>query len=262
MNVKFSIFLVALFILAPSSASDLSASDIVNKANTASYYAGNNGRSDARMRIVDSQGRAQLRQFVILRSNRNENAEQDFLVVFSRPSDVKNTGFLVHKKPQSDDDRWLYLPALDLVKRVSAGDKRTSFVGSHYYYEDVSGRNIELDQHELISSDEQFYNLKHTPKDLSSVEFAYYTTKVNKTSFLPMHIQYFDNANTLIREIEVLEVTDVKGYPTVVESKITDHRLGGFTLMQFRNMDYNLEIEQSIFSERTMKNPTGKWFSN
>ncbi len=39
------------------------------------------------------------------------------------------------------------LPDLDLVKRIAAGDKRTSFVGSHFLYEDISGRAVQEDKH-------------------------------------------------------------------------------------------------------------------
>jgi hypothetical protein len=110
-------------------ATDLSDADqIVSQANLAAYYAAEDGRSEARMIIKDAQGREQKRQFTILRRDRTEGGEQDFLVVFSRPSDVRNTVFLVAKKPGKDDDRWLYLPGLDLVKRISAGDKRTSLL--------------------------------------------------------------------------------------------------------------------------------------
>ena len=109
------------------------------RANLAAYYAGDDGRSEVRMIISDAQGRQQRRQFTVLRRDVDDAGDQQFLVVFSQPSDVRNTVFLVDKHIDRDDDRWLYLPGLDLVKRISAGDKRTSFVGAHYFYEDVSG---------------------------------------------------------------------------------------------------------------------------
>ena len=76
---------------------------IISQANLASFYAGDDGRSDARMIIVDNKDNKQMRQFVILRKDLTEGGDQNFLVVFSRPSDVKDTVFLVHKKVDDED---------------------------------------------------------------------------------------------------------------------------------------------------------------
>ena len=91
------------------------ADEIVAQANLASYYPGVDGRAEVRMRIMDAQGREQRRQFTILRRNVAAGGDQNFLVVFSRPSDVRGTVYLVKKHIARDDDRWLYLPGLDLV---------------------------------------------------------------------------------------------------------------------------------------------------
>ena len=67
------------------------ANEIVARANLAAYYAGKDGRSEARMVIVDAQGREQRRQFTVLRRTLEAGGDQEFLVVFSRPSDVRGT---------------------------------------------------------------------------------------------------------------------------------------------------------------------------
>lgn len=168
-------FMTAVMLLiagVAASATLTDANEIVAQANLASYYAGQDGRSEVRMSIKDAQGREQRRQFTVLRRNVEAGGDQDFLVVFSRPSDVRGTVYLVKKHVGKDDDRWLYLPGLDLVKRISAGDKRTSFVGADYFYEDVSGRGPDEDTHELLETTDAYYVVQHVPKDASNVEFA------------------------------------------------------------------------------------------
>ncbi|MGX5201739.1 outer membrane lipoprotein-sorting protein [Aliikangiella sp. IMCC44632] len=241
----------------------LSALEIVTRANQAAYYAGQDGSAIARMLIVDAHGRKQVRQFTILRKNlsNSEHGEQFYLVVFSRPADVSGTVFLVEKKPQLDDNRWLYLPALDLVKRISASDKRTSFVGSHYLYEDVSGRGVKQDQHELISETNTHYLIKHIPLDTESTEFSYYTTAIDKQTFLPQRIEYFDANNQPLRKIQTVEVKTIQGIPTVVRAKAENLVDGSYTLLEFRNTQYNIGIPQNVFTERSLRTPPQEWLT-
>ena len=118
----------------------INADDIVSKANHTSYYQGKDGKALVKMVISDSQDRRRTKNFTILRKDIDDadDRAQKFYVYFTRPSDVNKIAFLVWKNMDKDDDRWLYLPALDLIKHIAASDKRTSFVGSHFYYEDVS----------------------------------------------------------------------------------------------------------------------------
>ncbi len=81
------------------------------------------------MTITDAQGKERRREFVILRKDKEDGGNQFFYVYFFKPSDVRKMVFMVHKYVDRDDDRWLYLPALDLVKRIAAADVRTRFVG-------------------------------------------------------------------------------------------------------------------------------------
>lgn len=228
---------------------------IIDQANLAAFYAGDDGRTEARMMIVDGQGNKQMRQFTIWRHDVADGGDQHFLVAFSRPADVKDTVFLVHKKAEGNDDRWLYLPALDLEKRIAASDNRSSFVGSDFFYEDVSGRHPNADEHVLTGEDEAHYLIKSTPKDTSAVEFNHYTMAINKKTFLPMKVSYFDGQGKLMREVEVLKTEVVQGHPTVMQSKVSNKRTGSHTLMAFRKPVYDIGLSEADFSTRALRKP-------
>ncbi len=132
---------------------------IVNKANIVAYYQGEDGKAKVKMTITSKQGQKRLREFNILRKDVTDGGDQKYFIYFQRPADVRRMTFMVlkHADTGKDDDRWLYLPALSLVKRIAGGDKRTSFVGSDFLYEDVSGRSLAEDTHELIETTDQFF---------------------------------------------------------------------------------------------------------
>ena len=237
----------------------LTVDKIVEKANLASYYKGNDGKSDVKMTIVDSQGRKRVREFRILRLNIEKGGEQKFYVYFKKPADVARMVFMVWKHLETNDDRWLYLPALDLVRRIAASDKRSSFVGSHFVYEDVSGRGINADSHELVGLSDKQYKIKNVPKEIKGVEFAYYFVWIDKTNFIPIKAEYYNEQDELIRTIEALKVTDVQGKPTVTKSIAKDLERGGETTMEFSNIEYDIGITEDIFVERYLRRAPVKW---
>ena len=178
-----------------------------------------------------------------------------YFAYFKKPSDIRKATFLVHKYIERDDDRWMYLPSLDLVKRIAASDKRTSFMGSHFFYEDVSGRNTNDDHHELTLEDDSYYVIKNTPKNPESVEFSTYTVWIDKTNFLPMKAEYIDKSGTTYRTMEVLGVETIDGYTTVTKSKISDLASGGNTITEFKKVKYNLGLDDKLFTERFLRRP-------
>ena len=227
--------------------------EIVNKTNLAAYYAGNDGKSNVAMTITDSQGRTRSREFTILRRDVEDGGPQEFYVYFKKPSDVRRMVFMVHKFIDKDDDRWLYLPALDLVKRIAASDKRTSFVGSNFFYEDVSGRAVTEDNHELLETTDTFYVLKNTPKNPDNVEFASFTMYIDKKTFIPMKIEYLNKQKEKYRVVEALEVKDIQGFPTVTRSSVKDLMSGGNTVSEFTDIQYNIDLAEDIFTERYLR---------
>ncbi len=233
--------------------------EIVRKSNLAAYYPGKDGTVRVRMTITDSRGSVREREFAILRRNVEEGGRQKFYVYFHRPADVRKMVFMVWKNIGRDDDRWLYLPALDLVRRIAASDKRSSFVGSHFVYEDVSGRGIEEDRHELTGTEEKYYVLKNTPKDPVSVEFSYYYVWIDRATYLPVRAEYYSKIGKKFRIVEALETRTIQGYPTVTKSRVRNLETGGQTVSVFSNVKYDVGIKDGIFTERYLRRAPRKW---
>jgi len=244
-----------------------SVEEIVDRANLVSYYQGADGRADVEMTITDARGRERSREFTILRwdrpapdsekpkSEQTHTGEQKFYVYFHRPADVNKMVYMVWKHLDSDDDRWLYLPALDLVKRVASTDRRSSFVGSHFVYEDVSGRHTDADEHELIDTTDDYFVLRNTPKRPEEADFAYFDMWIHRGSFLVVRTKYYDRSGRSYRTYTAEKVETIDGYPTVVKSSMADEKMGGKTVMTYSDVDYNLDVPEDVFSERYLRRP-------
>ena len=264
---------------------ELSVQQIIDNTNRVAYYQGKDGRARVSMTITDAQQRTRHLVFTILRRDDlppQEKAEdgsllelseevqkkvqedryckdQRFYVYFHRPADVNKMVFMVHKHLDKDDDRWLYLPALDLPKRIAATDKRTSFMGSDFLYEDVSGRNVNADVHELTKTTKNYYVLKNTPKKPKEVEFAYYIMWIHRKTFIPVKIEYFDNKGKKYRIYEALKVETIQKRPTITKARMQNLKTKGQTVAEYTGVKYDIGIPKEIFTERFLRRPPQKY---
>jgi outer membrane lipoprotein-sorting protein len=230
---------------------------IVTKANVVAYYQGDDGKAKVNMVITDKSGQKREREFNILRKDEKDGGDQKYFVYFNKPADVRRMTYMVHKHAaiDKDDDRWLYLPALSLVKRIAAGDKRTSFVGSDFLYEDISGRSLDEDTHELLETTDEFYVVKNVPKKPETVEFGYFKVSIDRKTYVPMKMEFYDKEGKLYRTIESKKVEKIQDFYTVTKSEVNDLKKESKTEMEFSNVQYNLGLKDDIFTERYLQRP-------
>jgi hypothetical protein len=139
------------------------------------------------------------------------------------------------------------------VKRIAASDDRTSFAGSDFFYEDVSGRDIDADEHELVEVTDNYYVLRNRPKEPDTVEFSYYDTYVHKETFLPVLIEYYDRTGAKYRVYKTLEVETIDGYPTVTSGSMTSLATGNSTVLTSSDISYDIGVPEDIFTERYLR---------
>jgi outer membrane lipoprotein-sorting protein len=227
------------------------------------FYPGKDMRVVVFMRLIESGGKERTREMTLLRKNTENSLDQKYFIFFHQPADVEGMTFMVYKYSQKDDDRWLFMPALDLVKRIAANDKRSSFVGSDFTYEDVSGRDLSEDvftiEKEEKLMDKDCYVLKSVPKDPKGADYSYKLSWIDKISFLPLKEEYYDVRRELYKVFTAEEVKEMGGFPTVARRKMENVKNKHQTQVTYNQVEYNLGIEPDLFSERFLKRPPTKW---
>jgi predicted RND superfamily exporter protein/outer membrane lipoprotein-sorting protein len=233
------------------------ATAIAKQAHMNLYYSGDDGTAKVRMSLVDKKGRERVRAFTMLRWDKEDGGEQRYYTYFFEPSDVRRTTFMVIKQQEKDDDRWIYVPSVDLVRRISANDKNSSFVGSDFSYEDVSGRHWLDDTHELVGEDELdgigVHVIKSVPKDKAA--WAYRISYIDKERMLALKEEYFDKKEKMIRVFTADKIEVIDDYATVSVRTMKDLKKNHQTTVTFSEVKYNVGIGPDIFAERYLKNP-------
>jgi outer membrane lipoprotein-sorting protein len=227
------------------------------------YYPQTDAKSEISMRIVNRQGQVRERRLTMLRLNHAPGGDQSYYIYFHEPADVKGMSFLVLKHIGRDDDRWMYLPAIDLVKRIATSDKRTSFAGSDFTYEDVSGRTLDEDGHELIGEENLGTHfclvVKSTPKRPGEAEFSYRKFWIDKTTHLSLKVEHYDLKGKIYKVYETHEIQTIQGTLTITKAVMKDLENERYTEITMKNVSYNVGITLDIFQERLLRRPPRQW---
>jgi hypothetical protein len=250
-------------LLTASASSALDAREIMSRSQAAFLYQGDDFKARVTMRLVSRGGQERVREMTMLRKDLGgPGGAQKYFIYFHRPADVKDMTFMVHKEPGRDADRWLFVPAINMVKRVAAKDKHSSFVGSDFSYEDVSGRGVEDDDHSLVREEGQggrdCYVVKSVPK-AGDMDYAYRLSWVAKDDMLPLKEEYYDRKGGLYKVFTADEVELIKGFPTVTRRTMKNLQSGHSTEVAYAGADYDVGVSDSLFSERYLRQPPKKW---
>ncbi len=261
--MKRLLFSVVIMLLISQSAFAMTADEVMKKSQEAFLYQGKDFKARVMMKLISKGGQERVREMTMLRKNYGApGGEQKYFIYFFQPADVKDMTFMVYKYPGKDADRWLFVPAISMVRRIAAKDKYSSFVGSDFTYEDVSGRNLEDDTHSIVR-EEKFggkdcYVVKSAPK-AADMEYSYKLSWVDKTSYLPLKEEYFDKRGELYKVFTADEIKEIKSFPTVTKRTMKNLQSGHMTQVTYLKTDYAIGMEDSLFSERFLKQPPKKW---
>lgn len=258
-----AILVLATAVSAPAVLAQESADEIMKKSHLAYYYAADDGIAEVKMTIIDKRDRERVKEFTMLRLDEEQGGPQKYYTYFKQPSDVRRLTFMVHKNNTGNDQRWIYVPAVDLIKPISADDKNSSFVGSHFSYEDVSGRHWTEDNHKLVGDStidgNPVWVIESTPRDEGYEGFDRKLSYIDKDNYLPLLERYYNEKGELDRLFRAGKVEEIDGILTMTERTMKDVSGGGRTIIEFTGIKYDQGIESDIFTERYLKNPPRKY---
>ena len=259
------IIIVALFVVIMSLAYAMDADDVMKKTHLNSYYQGNDGKSQLLMKVYPKGGGKPIKKlFYMIRLDLEDGGEQLFFTYFVKPTDIKRTTFLVHKKIGDDDYRRLYIPASDKIVAISGARKQDPFMGSDFTYEDVSGRHYSKDNHKLLKDETldgiSVYVSISTPK-IKEDKIQSIKAWISKSDFIPLKVEYTNHKGSVYRRYTSKNIVDIQGFKTITKRVMESVLEGSKTemLINLKKTKYNIGLDKKIFSERSLKNPPMKY---
>ena len=207
--------------------------------------------------VLTEKGRApRIRELVTYRIDRT-GGETANLIRFLDPEDIAGTGLLSIDKADGSTDQWLYLPALDRVRRISSDRKGGRFVGSDLYFEDLQERKPARDRHRILGR--QTENgilcevLESVPLDPKDSVYLKRISWVDPETAIVQRVDYFEkDPNTPSKRWLLRAKKRNQGYWTLTDSRMIDLSSGHETRMVVDDARYDQRLPDRLFSTQAL----------
>jgi hypothetical protein len=228
---------------------------------------GKDGSFQLKMRLYDRQERIRERNLTIktmraLPGGATSAVDGDrMLIRFTYPNDIKGTAFLVWEHPDGEDERFLYLPALGRVRRITGAEAQDSFVGSDFTYEDISGRELDDYTYAMVEQNSTWsgadgkefpaYRIESRAKD-AHARYPRLVSTIRKDNFVVVHTDIYNRRDERQKVYEVRKLDLIQSIWTLSDVSMTDTSSKTHTDLGLTNARYNIGLKESDFSRREL----------
>jgi len=214
------------------------------------------------MTLQDKGHDPRVRKMLVYRLDK-KGGETASLIRFLEPTDIEGTGLLTLDRADGDSDQWVYLPAMDRVRRISSSRKGGRFVNSDYFYEDLRDRQVERDEHRIVGhetlSGVPVEVLESVPVDSGNSVYGKRISWVDQTTLLPLRVDYYGkNDAEPNKRLQVLKKEKVQGFWTVTDSVLTDLESGHQTRLTVDWIRYDRRLPSKLFTTQTLEDESAE----
>jgi hypothetical protein len=209
-----------------------------------------------RMMLIEKGHAPRNREFVAYRLEK-ARGEVANLIRFTEPEDIAATGLLSLDHADGKSEQWLYLPALDRVRRISSDRKGGRFVGSDIYYEDLQERKPAEDRHRIVGNETingvACEILESVPIDPSSSVYRKRVSWIDPKTLLAMRVDSYERDDATPTKRWLLGAKKrIQGYWTVTDSRVIDLASGHETRLSIDSALYDRRLPARLFTAQAL----------
>ncbi len=210
------------------------------------------------MTLVNKQKKKLTREIELW--SKDEGEVKKMLIKFLAPADVRGTAFLSIQKGDRQEMK-LYLPALKRVRRIAGSQKKGSFMGSDFSYDDIAklGSLKAKDfKNTLKKETEQdgvkVYVVEAVPKPGVDTSYDRQVIWVRADLFVPIRIEFYKKGKLAkVMTLEKIQAFADGKYQIPTRLTMENVRTHHKTILEQKDLEVDRPIPDSVFTERFMK---------
>lgn len=230
---------------------ELSADEIVDRAldtNTMGFQSG-----DVLLTIIIQDSHGDLRERRLNIRSLNVDDLNRALVRVLGPSEVAGQSYLFLENADSDDDIWVFLPALDdEPRRISGSQKNDSFMGTNITYSDLESRDIQEAAY-TRQPDEEIAGFPVYVIDSVAQDSEYSSVRmwVRQDDFVPLRTRFFGEGGVEVKTM-FTEQVDTQQDRTYVRRMTMVDTEGTSTTVIVESIDFDADVAESEFTRENL----------
>lgn len=246
-------------------AQELSAYEVMMKVEN--RYTGDSSVGQYTMVLIDRRERQRVRNLRIYKKDFGKDNKA--LSLFETPADIRGTAYLNFdwENQDRDDDSWLYLPALQRVKRIASSDTSDSFLGSDFTYADINGYELDWYNYSFVNESESLdgfevwvveatpkAQFKHKAEDATG--YSKMKSWIRKDNFVQVRGQVWELRGNKIKYFNSTEIELIDDIWTTKRLQVIATRNGRqehASVLQINSIDYNVKVDDSSFTTEYMQ---------
>ena len=219
------------------------------------------------MDLIDQEGNVRSRTLEVWGITYNQQKDLSKMVMeFQQPASIAGTRFLQTENENRGDDKWIYLPGLGRVRRISSEQGNNSFVGSDFTYDDLETRAVEEDNHTLLREEKlgeyQCYVVESIPKNKADAQYAKRISWVTKKHSIPVRVEMYSKKTNELEKLLTIKhnIEKINGYWTIYNALMEDKESGHATRLYIKRnnagqpfIEYDKKISPQRFTQRFLK---------
>jgi outer membrane lipoprotein-sorting protein len=178
-----------------------------------------------------------------------------FLIYITAPARDRGQVFLKRK-----NDMWNWMPNISRMIKIPPSMMAQNWMGSDFTNDDLVKMNslVEDYDHKLLGEETiegySCYKIEMIPKPEAAVVWGKLILWVARDEFYQLKAEYYDEDFQLINRMEASEVKQFDDRKLPSKLVMTPlNKPGQQTIMEYLKFDFNVDLDQSFFSQQNMK---------
>ncbi len=182
------------------------------------------------------------------------------LIRFQHPSDIKDVTYLIwsYQGLEKLDDIWVYLPAANLVRRISGASKHASFMRSDLANEDIQEKDdVEEYDYKILGSEiidgVDCYILERIPKEGKDTQYSKQVEWIRKDNWLRQRSEYYDKKGKYLKTATYNRHQLIDGIWTITMVTVETPKKQSKTVVEWQRLQYNVGLEDNLFEHSQLQ---------